>query len=334
MAAGRDLGGSATLVLRTAKSLEVGAGFGIKNGGFDYLRGSIGNLNKPIGSGIFLQSIGFEVADSPLRLSGSIGVSAGPSVAGVKAICVGGTLKATLADPFIVEIAGNAKVADRFKLGEAFVRYSSTGLFEFGAKANWDFWRLSLGRKRRRLGRRPPGVQRRGLAQGVSRRLGPRPVRLREGHPLVAGGSPAASGVYGYYVGAGATWSFDFDAFTGCDLAPYREVKPARARGRGHAHEHEAPAGLRSAAWEVTAEGDPTGVTLAGPNGESVTVSRDAPVVQNDRFLAQLRQDGTTFVLVEQAGGRRLDAVGRRRFAGEARARGARPPGGRRSPPG
>ena len=57
--------GAATLVLRTAKSLEVGAGFGIKEGGFDYLRGSIGNLNKPIGSGIFLQSIGFEVARLP-----------------------------------------------------------------------------------------------------------------------------------------------------------------------------------------------------------------------------------------------------------------------------
>ena len=42
-------------------------------------------------------------------------------------------------------------------------------------------------RKRRRLGRRPPGVQRRGLAQGVSRRLGPRSVRLREGHPVVEG---------------------------------------------------------------------------------------------------------------------------------------------------
>ena len=41
-------------------------------------------------------------------------------------------------------------------------------------------------------------------------------------------------------------------------------------------------------------------MTLAGPNGESVTVSRDAPVVQNDHFLAQLRQDGTTFVLVNK----------------------------------
>lgn len=291
--------GGATLVLRTAKSLEVGAGFGIKEGGFDFLRGSIGNLNKPIGSGIFLQSIGFEVRDSPLRLAGSIGVSAGPSVAGVKAVSVGGTLKATLADPFVVEIAGNARVADRFKLGEAFVRYSSTGLFEFGAKADWDFWRLSLGGS---VDGWVDGLQAFNVEGSLRACLdvwGPDPCGSAKGI-LSSRGIAGCVGVYGYYVGAGATWSFDFDAFTGCDLAPYREVKPARARAAGTLTRTRLPRGLRSAAWEVTAEGDPTGVTLAGPNGESVTVSRDAPVVQNDRFYAQLRQDGTTFVLVNR----------------------------------
>jgi hypothetical protein len=291
--------GNATLVLRTAKSLEVGAGFGIKNGGFDYLKGSLGNLNRPIGSGIFLQSIGFEVAESPLRLSGSIGVSAGPSVAAVNAVSVGGTLKATLADPFIVEIAGNAKVANRFKLGEAFVRYSSSGLFEFGAKADWDFWRLSLGGS---VDGWVDGLQAFNVEGSLRACLdvwGPDPCGSAKGI-LSSKGIAGCVGVYGYYVGAGATWNFDFDAFTGCDLAPYREVKPARARAAGTLTSTRLPQGLRSAAWEVTAEGDPTGVTLAGPNGESVTVSRDTPVVQDGRFLAQLRQDGTTFVLVNK----------------------------------
>jgi hypothetical protein len=291
--------GNATLVLRTAKSLEIGAGFGIKDGGFDYLRGSIGNLNKPIGSGVFLQAIGFEVADSPLRLSGSIGVSAGPAVAGVNAIGVGGTLKATLADPFIVEIRGNAKVADRFKLGEAFVSYSSTGLFKFGAKADWDFWRLSLGGS---VDGWVDGLQAFNVEGSLRACLdvwGPDPCGSAKGI-LSSRGIAGCVGVYGYYVGAGATWSFDFDAFTGCDLAPYREVLPARAHAAGTLTSTRLPKGLRSAAWEVTAEGDPTGVTLAGPNGESVTVSRDAPVVQNERFYAQLRQDGTTFVLVDK----------------------------------
>ena len=318
--------GGATLVLRTAKSLEVGAGFGIKNGGFDYLRGSIGNLNKPIGSGIFLQAIGFEVADSPLRLSGSIGVSAGPAVAGVKAIGVGGTLKATLADPFIIEIAGNARVADRFKLGEAFVRYSSTGFFQFGAKADWDFWRLSLGGS---VEGWVDGLQAFNVEGSLRACLdvwGPDPCGSAKGI-LSSKGIAGCVGVYGYYVGAGATWNFDFDAFTGCDLAPYREVKPARARAAGTLTSTRLPQGLRSAAWEVTAEGGPTGVTLAGPNGESVTVSRDAPVVQNDQFLAQLRQDGTTFVLVNKpaAGVWTLSDDGT--APGAAGARGARPPG-------
>ena len=291
--------GGAVLVLRTAKNLEIGAGFGIKDGGFDFLRGSIGNLNRPIGSGIFLQAIGFEVRDDPLRLAGSIGVSAGPSVAGVKAIGVGGTLKATLADPFIIEIAGNAKVADRFQLAEAFVRYSSTGLFEFGAKADWDFWRLSLGGSVDGWVDGLEAFNVEGALRACLDVWGPDPCGSAKGI-LSSKGIAGCVGVYGYYAGAGATWDFDFDAFTGCDLAPYREVKPARARASATLTSTRLPRGLRSAAWEVTAEGDPTGVTLAGPNGEAVTVSRDVPVVQNDRFYAQLRQDGTTFVLVDR----------------------------------
>src|SRR5204863_44609 len=80
---------------------------GIKNGSFDFLQGSIGGLNQSIGSGVFLQSIGFEVHVNPLVLAGSIGVSGGPSVAGVKAVAVNGTLKATLADPFVIEVNGS-----------------------------------------------------------------------------------------------------------------------------------------------------------------------------------------------------------------------------------
>ena len=49
--------------------LRVAGRLGIKDGGFDYLKGGIGGLNKPIGSGVFLQSIGFEVRVA-LRLAG------------------------------------------------------------------------------------------------------------------------------------------------------------------------------------------------------------------------------------------------------------------------
>ena len=109
-------------------------------------------------------------------------------------------------------------------------------------------------------------------------------------------------GTFGYHVGAGATWDLDFDAFTGCDLKPYRAEKPGRRRVHAAAElsRTRLPEGLPSAAWEVTGEGAPPNVTLTGPGGESVTVTREAPVVENDRFYAQLREDGTAFVLTNE----------------------------------
>lgn len=296
---GNTWAGGAKVVLRFGKTYEVGARFGIKSGEFDYLSGSVGGLNQPIGAGVFLQSIGFGVQRSPLTLAGTIGLSAGPKVAGVQAVSVGGQLKAVLADPFIAEISGNAKVANRFELGSAFVRYSSTGLFEFGANAKWDIWRLGLNGS---VSGWVDGLDAFNVEGSISACLdvwGPDPCG--DARALLSSrGIAGCVGVYGYYVGAGATWDFDFDAFTGCDLTPYRAVKPARAAAVGALSQRTLPAGLPSAAWEVTADGGPTGVTLTGPNGETVTVSRAMPVVQNDKFYAQLRQDGTTFVLVDK----------------------------------
>jgi hypothetical protein len=230
---------------------------------------------------------------------GTIGLSAGPKVAGVQAVSIGGQLKAVLADPWVAEISGNAKVANRFELASAFVRYSSTGLFEFGANAKWDLWRLSLNGG---VNGWVDGLDAFNVEGSISACLdvwGPDPCG--DARALLSSrGIAGCVGVYGYYVGAGATWDFDFDAFTGCDLTPYRAVKPASAAAVGALSQTTLPAGLPSAAWEVTADGGPTGVTLTGPNGESVTVSRAMPVVQNDQFYAQLRQDGTTFVLANK----------------------------------
>jgi hypothetical protein len=298
-AEGTNWAGSAKVVLRFGKTYEIGAGFGIKDGDFAYLRGSVGGLNQPIGAGVFLQSIGFGVQRDPLTLAGTIGLSAGPKVAGVQAISIGGQLKAVLADPWIAEISGNAKVANRFELGSAFVRYSSTGLFEFGAQANWSMWRLGLNGS---VYGWVDGLDAFNVEGSISACLdvwGPDPCG--DARALLSSrGVAGCVGVYGYYVGAGATWDFDFDAFTGCDLTPYRAVRPARAAAVGALSQTTLPAGLPSAAWEVTGDGGPTGVTLTGPNGESVTVSRAMPVVQNDQFYAQLRQDGTTFVLANK----------------------------------
>ena len=179
--------GGATLVLRTAKSLEVGAGFGIKEGGFDYLRGSIGNLNKPIGSGIFLQSIGFEVRRLPAsagRLDRRLGRPVGGGrEGGQRRRHAQGDARGPVHRRDRGQRQGGGQVQARRGVRPLLVdrplrvrRQGRLGLLAAEPR-----------RKRRGLGRRPPGVQRRGLAQGVPRRLGPRSVRLREGHPVVEG---------------------------------------------------------------------------------------------------------------------------------------------------
>jgi len=301
---GNTWSGGAKVVLRFGKTYEVGAGFGIKNGEFDFLRGSVGGLNQPIGAGVFLQSIGFGVVRDPLTLMGTIGLSAGPQVAGAQAITVNGQVKAVLADPWIAEISGYAKVANRFELGSAFVRYSSTGLFEFGAKANWRMWRLGMYGNVYGWVDGVDAFNVEGSLNACLEVWGVDPCGTAYGL-LSSQGIAGCVGVYGYYVGAGATWDFDFDAFSGCDLTPYRAVRTARASAAavGALRQTTLPDGLPSAAWEVRADGGPTGVTLTGPNGESVTVNRAVPVVKNDKFDAQLREDGTTFVLVDKPQG-------------------------------
>ncbi len=299
--AGDTWSGSATAVLKFAKPYAISSGLGISNGEFKFLTGSVSGLNIQIGYGIFLQSLGYEVHVNPLVLVGSAGISAGPSVAGVQAINVNGALKAVFADPFVVEVSGNVKVANKFDLGGVFMRYSSTGLFEFGATSNLDFWLLKLN----------GGVQ--GWVDGLDAFnvegplnaclliWGPDPCG-RAKLVLSSKGVGGCVGVYGHYVGAGTKWSpFDPDAFTGCDLGPFSAAPPARSAGSGTSR-FTLPKGLPSVAWEVTGDGSVPGpgVTVTGPGGATVTVSRDVPLVEEGRFRAELRDDGTTFVFVNR----------------------------------
>jgi hypothetical protein len=95
-------------------------------------------LNTAIGAGVFLQGLGFEVDTNPLKLIGQLSLSAGPQVAGKTAVTFKGGMTAVLADPWIVEVDGSAKLADRFELGNAFLRLSSNGLFEIGGHVHWS----------------------------------------------------------------------------------------------------------------------------------------------------------------------------------------------------
>jgi hypothetical protein len=299
--AGGTWSGDAKIVLPFANDFTLEAGMGIKDGEFDYARGGVLRINKPIGSGVYLQSIQAEVHRSPLSIQGTVGVSAGPAVKGKTAVAVTGGLKAVLDDPFVIEVNGSLRIADLFDLGNAFVRYSSTGLFEFGGEIGWDFWRLDFDGSVRGWVDGLDAFNVEGSVEAELEVWGPNPSG--DAKVLVSSkGLAGCIGTFGYHVGAGATWDFDFDAFTGCDLKPYREERPKQRRLRAAAELSRTtlPRGLTSAAWEVTGQGMPPNVTLTGPGGETVTVTRELPAVQNDRFHAHLLDDGTAFVLVKR----------------------------------
>lgn len=307
--------GSAKATLNFARSLTIGAGFGIKNGDFDSLQASVGNINTLIGSGVYLQSLGFSVNRTPaLALSGSIGLSAGPAVAGKTAVSVNGTLKATLADPFVIEVNGNAKLGGTWQIGSAFLRYSSFGLFEFGGQVGWTFGPLTMSGGVNGWVAGASAFDVEGSIQGCLK-IDYFPDPCADAKALVSSiGLAGCVEVFGYGVGAAATWSGDFDAFTGCDLSPWRPQKPtgsgaAAGRSLGSV---VIPPGEPLAAWQAKGRGGPPGVTLHAPGGRTITVSKSNPYIKKDGVLAAMMEDGTTLVVVKRpaAGTWRLTSDG------------------------
>jgi len=299
---GESWSGSAQAVLKFANTYTIGASFGIRNGDFGFLTGSVAGLNVAVGPAVFLHSLGFQVHTNPVVLVGSVGLTAGPSVAGASAVGIDGSIKASFGDPWVIEVNGNVKVADRYTIGGAYLRYISTGLFEFGGGVNFKFWKLSLDG---RVDGWVAGLTKWNIDGSIKACLsiwGPDPCGSAK-LVLSTKGVAGCIGAYGYYVGAGTTWDpFDLDTFTGCDLAPYRETRP---RADGSPSRFAIPEGVPLVAWEITGapagDGLPgPGVTVTGPGGKAVTVSQDTPLVQRNGMRAELREDGTTFVIVKR----------------------------------
>jgi hypothetical protein len=296
-------GGSAKVVLHFAKTYTVGAGFGIKNGGFDYLNGSVGGINQLIGTGIYLQKLGFSVKQNPLTLQGTIGLSAGPSLAGKKAVTFDGGVTATLGEPFVIQVDGAAKLADQFEIGQAFLRYSSTGLFEFGGHVHLGISSIYLdgGVTGWVAGLHAIDVE--GQVSGcVSIDYFPDPCATAKAIVSSVGIAGCVS-VFGYGVGAGYMWGGSADAFTGCDLSAYRLPRPTGTRAAGGPRTYELAGGLPIVAWSLAGNGDgpghAPGVTVTGPHGETVTLTPEQPFVRNEKFYAGITEKGSTFVVVK-----------------------------------
>ncbi len=292
--------GSASVVLNFADKLTVGAGFGIKQGKFAFLKGSVGNLNTAIGEGIFLQGLGFEFAVNPTTLKGQIELSAGPQIAGKTALTMDGGVTAVLADPWVVEVDGDAKVVKQ-ELASAFVRFNSIGLFEFGGHVHWSLDAIYVDGT---VGGWVAGLHNFDVEGGVkgciSVPLLPDPCAGAK--VLVSNlGIAACVEALGEGVGVGSHWGEDFDAFTGCDLSPWRPTEPTGtgARVASASQQLTVTRGQSNVAWSIDGQGGVApDVTVTGPNHETVSVSQTAPYVNNSAFLAVEAENGKTYIVL------------------------------------
>ncbi len=311
--------GSATVVLPFTPPLQVGAGIGITNGQLSYLAGSVNGLNVLIGAGIFLQQVGFQVqtaADpaTPPSLTGTMGLSAGPAIEGKSAVTFDGSLKVQLSDPWVINLSGDAKIADKFTLGSAFLQYTSNGVFQFGGKTNWNLGVGSIKGSISGWVQDETAFDVEGSVQGC--------INLwisdacAGANALVSNIGIAAcvnldivSGGIGYY------WGGSFDLFGGsCDLSPWRPTPPPSSAAdiASAARRVTLPAGLPSAVLAVDGVGRAPDVRVTGPGGATMTLNDTATFVRRRNLLGVLTRNGSTYVVIKrpQAGVWTITPVG------------------------
>jgi hypothetical protein len=304
--AGGTLSGGATLVLRLAKPYEVSAGFGLKRGDFDFLRASVSGLNQPVSTGVFLQRIGLEVQRHPLSILGSALFSAGPELHGARFVDVTGTIKVTLDDPLVIELNGTANLLEkylgnRFQLGKAFVRYTSTGLFEFGGSHDWD---LKVAYIKGNVSGFVDGLNAASI-EGSEKLCIPVPFFSDPcgGAALIAStiGVAACANVIVGDVGVGYAWGGSFDLWWGsCDLSPWRPVPGGARAAAGGGKSFKLRPGLRSAAFAVEGDAGPPDVTLTGPRGEKLSLSSAKPQAKSGSLSGIQVESGTTYLLAKK----------------------------------
>ena len=310
LAAGSVWQGSATLLLPPSPpGPRLDAAIGFREGGFDYGRGEY-TFTSPglaLGAGVFLNKIRFavNVQPPPTRIAGGVTLSAGPTVAGQKALGIDGDIVYTFPnppDPAVLRADGTATLAS-IPFLKAFAEYRSSGYFEFGADLDY-FWVKDV------LGLRVGvngwftssafNIDGKGTVC-VGFCFDAEAVLSSEGIAacgrIEAWGTDVALG-FGYKWGGGLSVML-----LSCDVGPFRAIKPAQAVG----HDFTLPAGLPVATVAFRGSTGPPKVTLEGPGGERVVTPPEPDgKVLDDRFLLfQNPDDRTTYVAINKPSGGR-----------------------------
>jgi hypothetical protein len=205
-----------------------------------------------------------------------------------------------LDDPWVVELTGVAKLVNRFQLANAFIRYSSTGLFELGGDLDWDLEVAYVSGHVFGFVDGLDAASLEGSVRGcVSIPWAPDPCA---GGKVIASSIGVAACIEVLYAeaGIGYFWGGDFDLFWGsCDLGRWRPAHPAAAHSAG-TRSYRLQRGLRSAAFAVEGEGGAPNVTLTGPKGEEISVSGSTHTAEKGGLFAIQAGNNTTYVVVKK----------------------------------
>jgi len=226
---------------------------------------------------VFLDSIHFKVVTNPLVLNGGVHLSTEPKL-----------LTATAAltiqpDPIDVLVEGRVKLADKFELGSAFVRYrDNPSKITFGGHIGTKIGPAELSLDVRG-GLALPDFFVEGAGRGCF-------AVCLDVKALVSNVALAACGSVNLALvkfSGGAAWVFPktIDVFTGCDLSPYvpASLRDNVIRAVGGAKAFDVPAGLDTVSIKVT--GDPAAVdaprvVISAPAGDDRVI--ETPVEPGD----------------------------------------------------
>lgn len=127
-----------------AKGPTVAGELVVTNGAISEVGLKVSGINKPLGEVVFLQSLGLEVTFSPeLTATGSIGLSAGPAIAGHTASELDGSLTAEIGEPFVLQAKGTLSLVSE-KMADATIKATIPGGVTFKGDLSASFLVVSL----------------------------------------------------------------------------------------------------------------------------------------------------------------------------------------------
>jgi hypothetical protein len=264
--------GQATVELPAKLPILVGT-LEVTNGALSDIGLSASGIDKPIGTIVFLQELGVDVRFIPhLAFKGTIGLSAGPKVAGDRAIGLDGTLNADFGQPVVLEASGEMRVVDKVQVASADAKWTVPNQFTLAAYVQFGFGPVSAS-----------GSLKGGVAGDGFGVLGSGLVSVPgvSGHGLlylsekgITGCAGVQAGPAGIYGGFGLFWTGKLELWVeDCGMLDFNSAghfSSARAAANTAPVTIMVPAGQRQTLFGARGRSDYPRYTLRSPTGQTI----------------------------------------------------------------